>query len=385
MNIKNVESMPWTAGQRSHAGERFYSIIEYFGNSINSSDKYKPNLLIRYTYEYSRSELSQDIFLRYFFRYLERDIDSNEAIEYDENLLDDVKEFADSLLDNFYFPLKSTGRKTPQPFPANLSAIKSLQGPHEFIGTPERVSHLRAQCLARDHYRCVVSRSFDVNEAFKRLSKDKKALDDEGILLKGQPTDVLEVAHIIPHSLTQADTNSQLPEPKKTALAILNMFDYDVGHLINGTDIDRPPNVLSLTPKCRTAFGNFDIYLEAVADQEHTYRIKTFSPTQEMLYGLPVTRKLFLSENYTVEPPSPRLLALHSAIAHVLHLSGAGEYIDKILGDFEDTGVRGNGTTELGRLLKWRIAGWLHSGTSCSQDRLKGILAIVSRTIAAEG
>lgn len=107
MNIKNVESMPWTAGQRSHAGERFYSIIEYFGNSINSSDKYKPNLLIRYTYEYSRSELSQDIFLRYFFRYLERDIDSNEAIEYDENLLDDVKEFADSLLDNFYFPCRS--------------------------------------------------------------------------------------------------------------------------------------------------------------------------------------------------------------------------------------------------------------------------------------
>ncbi|KAM5451185.1 hypothetical protein MaudCBS49596_003890 [Microsporum audouinii] len=343
MNIKNVESVPWTAGQRSHAGERFYSIIEYFGNSINSGDKYKPNLLIRYSYEYSRSELSRDMFLRYFFGFMRQDIYSNEDIEFDEKLLDDVKEFADSLLDNFYFPLKSTGRKTPQPSPANLSAIKSLQGPHEFIGTPERVSHLRAQCPARDHYRCVISRSFDVNKAFKRLSKDKKALDDEGILLKRQPTDVLE------------------PEPKKTALAILNMFDYDVGHLINGTDIDRPLNALSLTPKCHSAFGNFDIYLEAVADQEHTYRIKTFSPTQEMLYGLPVTRKLFLSENYTVEPPSPRLLALHSAIAHVLHLSGAGEYIDKILGDFEDTGVRGNGTTELGRLLKWRIAGWLHS------------------------
>lgn len=54
-----------------------------------------------------------------------------------------------------------------------------------------------------------------------------------------------------------------------------------------------------------------------------------------------------------------RLLALHRAIAHILFLSGAGEYINKILDDFDKTGVRADGTTELGRMVSWRMSGCL--------------------------
>ena len=41
----------------------------------------------------------------------------------------------------------------------------------------------------------------------------------------------------------------------------------------------------------------------------------------------------------TLPVPSPELLALHAACAKVAHLSGAGEYIDKIDRDIEDLGV----------------------------------------------
>jgi len=37
--------------------------------------------------------------------------------------------------------------------------------------------------------------------------------------------------------------------------------------------------------------------------------------------------------------PSPEYLAIHAACAKVAHLSGAGEHIDKILREMEDTKV----------------------------------------------
>ena len=73
------------------------------------------------------------------------------------------------------------------------------------------MSTLRGACLIRDRHRCVISRRFDQNEAFKRMSTgDDDARDDDGISLAGQAFDALEVAHILPHSLTQVNANSQL-------------------------------------------------------------------------------------------------------------------------------------------------------------------------------
>lgn len=68
-----------------------------------------------------------------------------------------------------------------------------------------------------------------------------------------------------------------------------------------------------------------------------------------------MTRELFLSDGKTIDPPSPRLLALHRAIAKILSLSGAGEYIDKLFQDLEETGVREDGSTDLGRLITYRL------------------------------
>lgn len=139
------------------------------------------------------------------------------------------------------------------------------------------------------------------------------------------------------------------------------MFDHGVGYLLEGVDIDRPRNALTLTTEMHHFFGDFLIYFEPIPDAEpHTYRIGTF--LRHALVGgqVPVTRTLFLTENRTIDPPSPRLLAIHRAIAHILHLSAAGTYIDQILRDMEDAreqGAQTDGSTDLGLMI--HLGMWL--------------------------
>ncbi|KAK4134731.1 hypothetical protein BT67DRAFT_441885 [Trichocladium antarcticum] len=263
--------------------------------------------------------------------------------------------------------VKASTKKTPQPSPAYHSAIQKAQGarlPQGLVGTPERLSTLRGACLVRDQHRCVISRKFDFSEAVKRFETDGDgARDDDNCLLEDDATlpDALEVAHILPHSLTKADPGSELNSTREAALAILNMFDMGISYLIEGAEIDRPRNALTLTHLLHQAFRDFRVFFVPVVDsQPHTYRIDSFLPRQLMRDPpLPVTRTLYLAKNRTVDPPSARLLAVHCAIAHILHLSAAGEYIDRILLDAEEHGIQADGSTEVGRLVCLGLHGWV--------------------------
>jgi len=232
-----------------------------------------------------------------------------------------------------------------------------------------------------------VTRSFDRREAETRFSQagdDARddARDDDGMRLEDDPLtfEYLEVAHILPHSLTRIrevqswyvtlasprhqDTSKFAQDAsKQAALAILNMFDDGVGHLIEGADIDRPRNALTLARTIHQYIGNSKIFFEPVPDSEpHTYRIGAFLRLCTVRGILPVTRALYFTEHRTIDPPSSRLLAIHSAIGHILHLSAAGGYIDKILEDMEGgTGhAQADGSTGLGRLVHLGL--WLDGG-----------------------
>ncbi|KAM3496754.1 hypothetical protein MY10362_009875, partial [Beauveria mimosiformis] len=164
-----------------------------------------------------------------------------------------------------------------------------------------------------------------------RQQKDPQGpiFDDEGDPIEDDNIDWLEAAHILPHSLVHVGSESEeLSESKKAALEILNIFDSDVTHLINGVDVDRPYNAITLTLSLHRAFGNFDLYFTPITDRPHTYKIRSFQGIGYRM--LPVTRALYLTADHGIDPPSPRLLALHRAIGHILYLSGAGEYIDDV-------------------------------------------------------
>jgi 5-methylcytosine-specific restriction endonuclease McrA len=106
--------------------------------------------------------------------------------------------------------VKASSRKTPQPTPAALSEASTKQ---QLTGTTQRISTLRRDCLIRDRHQCVISRRFDRDEALQRVKRDSEdAKDDDGRLLKDESerSTALEVAHILPHSLTSAGGGSQL-------------------------------------------------------------------------------------------------------------------------------------------------------------------------------
>lgn len=44
--------------------------------------------------------------------------------------------------------------------------------------------------------------------------------------------------------------------------------------------------------------------------------------------------------------------------AHILHLSGAGQYIDKVLCDLNHTMVRADGSLQLDEMVRLRLGGW---------------------------
>ncbi|KAI0388329.1 hypothetical protein F5Y17DRAFT_453269 [Xylariaceae sp. FL0594] len=203
---------PLGTDQRSVAQDRFNRIINYF-NTDDPSNRgpYNRSQLIRSTYEYALSEQSQDNLLRAFFQAMTLSLDDDGDIDFDE-LRPKFFGFADYLLDSFFLPLKASTKKTPQPTPTYHSAVQEVQGMAQgFVGTPARVSALRGACLLRDRHRCVVSRVFDLAEAMKRFKRDNdNARDDDGNLLQGEPLKALEVAHILPHSLTKVNANYEL-------------------------------------------------------------------------------------------------------------------------------------------------------------------------------
>jgi len=129
------------------------------------------------------------------------------------------------------------------------------------------------------------------------------------------------------------------------------MFDIGVIHLIEGTDIDRPRNVITLSLEMYRLFGNFEVFFERVADDDtaDTYRIQAFHPFLAARLQFPIQRTLFF--HLSIDPRLERLLQLYFAIGHIFYLSGAREYINVILRDMEDGVVREDGSTQLGALV----------------------------------
>ncbi|KAI3050159.1 hypothetical protein CBS147353_11647 [Aspergillus niger] len=234
------------------------------------------------------------------------------------------------------------------------------------VGTRQRVSALRKACLVRDHHRCVISRKFDIVEARKRSAEDRdNCKDDDGNLLSSEARggfQYLEVAHILPHSLTTvAQGESELSESKTNVFRILDMFDPGLSHRLDGANIDRPVNALTLTLEYHRLFGEFQIYFEPTG-RPHEYKIESLEDSPFLRDPLfPVTRTLSLSPNRTIDPPDSRLLRVHCAIAHIMKLSGAAEHIESVLRDMEEVDVKADGSTNLGYMMGLRLNGWVNT------------------------
>ncbi|KAH6628175.1 hypothetical protein F5144DRAFT_298577 [Chaetomium tenue] len=365
------ESGPIFNGQeRAQAVDKFRRIITYFENTEQPASSqygrgYSRPALVRHTFEYARSPESQDKFLKAFFQSLALGMLDDNADGIDLRNDDEIASlrellfsFADHLIYHFFLPFRASAGRTPQPTPTYHLAVQQVQTQEEqqrmqeLVGTPERLGALRGLCLTRDRHRCVITRAFDQEELLTERLRQPPARDDDGNVLNPQDDySHLEVAHLIPFGLTKSEGGDKLSEPKKATMAILNMFDVGIIHLIEGKDIDGPRNAITLSLEMRRLFGKFDIFFERVAGAAaNTYQIQAFHPFLTAQLQFPVYRTLF-SHPY-IDPPLARLLELHSAIGHILHLSDAGDYLNVILRDMEDGAmVREDGSTQLGALV----------------------------------
>lgn len=139
-------------------------------------------------------------------------------------------------------------------------------------------------------------------------------------------------------------------------------MDCDISHIISGVDIHRQFYALSLTYGLNVHFSNYEIFFEPVPDQQNTYRIDKFLP-DIIRPMVPVTRTLYIADDESIEAPSSHFLAIHRAIAYILHLSRAGDYIDKILNDMDEPGVYKGGDRAWSdrNSEARRLAGWCRS------------------------
>jgi len=141
------------------------------------------------------------------------------------------------------------------------------------------------------------------------------------------------------------------------------MFDPGVIHLIDGPNIDRPTNALTLTQHFHQLFGDFEIYFkptENLTQTPHTYKIdptRSINILRDPIF--PINRTLHLTSDHTIDPPSLRLLAIHRACGAILRLSGAGDHINKIIRDMNEVTIKEDGSSNLGRLITLKVDEWL--------------------------
>lgn len=99
-------SKPLEPDRKLEATRVFNQIVDHYEPS-QTDGSYRRVTLIRLTHEYARS---QDDFLRYFFKYMEGDLDQalSRLANIDENgdLTSQLASFADYLVDNFFLPCK---------------------------------------------------------------------------------------------------------------------------------------------------------------------------------------------------------------------------------------------------------------------------------------
>ncbi|KAF9243354.1 hypothetical protein DTO027I6_7540 [Penicillium roqueforti] len=356
-----------TSQQHKSARNLVIRLIRHYGSEKTVRKGYRPASLIQAALEHVKSP---DTFVTFFLSYIHKDLlddeghafdsDITHALEFFEGfsswepeqinkLHESLEMFAEYIVENFLLPLRVSSVKTSQPTPISLSSLQNSTQ----IGTWQQT------CLLRDRHRCVVSRKFDRAAARKRFEENAEfCADDDGNLLKDESSDqfqYLEVAQIFPYCLTTvASGETDLSDSKKSALRILDIFDPGIIHLIDG-----PMNALTLTLDYHRLFGEFKIYFEHTGIQ-HQYRIDSTERSPFLRDPLfPVTRSLTLSLHHTVDPPSPRLLNVHRAIALIMKLSGVSEYIEQVLRDMEELDVREDGSTHLGYLTGLRLDGWL--------------------------
>ncbi|KAF8470753.1 hypothetical protein BDZ91DRAFT_549653 [Kalaharituber pfeilii] len=228
-------------------------------------------------------------------------------------------------------PFKSR-RKTPSITPSPRFAAEcdtdEIAGELAHSGSRKDQAWLKAACLERDGNRCVVTGFYDAGEAEK--------MDFTESELNTMMLEYTKVCHIIPFSLG-AFSESGLRNSAMSWDAMYRCFPGIRARIgFSPERINEPCNAITMTAPLHEAFDKFKFVLEPTSN-DHIYRIKTYRgfPTAQFR-NLPENRLVTLTNHYPMHSlPHSILFGLHASIAQILHASGMGEYLEKLLRDRE--------------------------------------------------
>ncbi|KAF9220142.1 hypothetical protein BS17DRAFT_739680 [Gyrodon lividus] len=201
---------------------------------------------------------------------------------------------------------------------------------------PQSHQNAKRKALVRDNFSCVVSGSVDLSVAMENAEVQQM------VDARARPAVETHCAHIFAESTNENISGNREGSDKHqyaaSMWAVMDRFGYK--HLpsdLNGANIHRLENILTLESNIHNSFDRLNLWFEPT-DTPNTYNIRWKSDWLALPYAR--TTVTFTSSDLEKLPlPSPEYLQIHAACAKVAHLSGAGDYIDKILRDLEDIQV----------------------------------------------
>lgn len=249
-----------------------------------------------------------------------------------------LSSIAKNLLEGLFVPLKAQGGATPT-FTSHSEASPAQ------AATPGRLSSLRNICLLRDGYRRVVTGHLDSSKRTRR-----------------NPGVSTDCTHIIPHALNNLESTGTLPHTVSLVWRIINLFDPNLSHTLEGDLIDTPCNAITLIHDLRELSSRLEAYFEAVPDMPNTYVFKaTRTAGKLMEHQRPKAAQLTFCGNeplgsHSAALPSARLLKFHAACCKILEMAGAAGYVEQVVEDMEELAAKGtmatDGSSDLGLFLR---------------------------------
>ncbi|KAF8483126.1 hypothetical protein JB92DRAFT_2763245 [Gautieria morchelliformis] len=175
---------------------------------------------------------------------------------------------------------------------------------------PQNHQTAKKKALIRDGHRCILTGLYDMFSDH-RLPEIRAILDNNPQL----SVTGTRAAHILPESTNKGisgeNAGSAKPESAASVWTIMDRYGDVAPDELNGSHIHRLENIITM-----------DIAMHDLFDT--------------LLLRIPQFITLTSPDVTNLPVPSPRYLRLHASCCCIIHLSGAGEYIDKIFRDMNE-------------------------------------------------
>ncbi|KXG48990.1 uncharacterized protein PGRI_028600 [Penicillium griseofulvum] len=257
---------------------------------------------------------------------------------------EELRQLAASIDTGLLRPLLSKGGMTPAITPSpRIGFDDSVENPNSLDITPvsrNDQERLCRNCLQREGYRCTITKMWSSNDHPP----------------PGEPTGILRAVHILPFALRSFTNDDERRETSQVWATIFRYFPSLRSTLnMSPEDVNREDDIMMMTTPIHEEFGLFHFVFEDTTTP-NCYHLKLFPRFGSgYIPLLPSNRIVTLtSHDPRFSLPRAKHLQLHAAIGNILHASGRGEKIEKLIRDLEEVGgsaLSKDGSTNISDLL----------------------------------